>query len=178
MCIVKAFSIISFILLIQFIPGKVAAQTELLTYTNVNYGFTIKYPADWNVDDSNITGMGVLFGKKPQGDVQVVRVSDSDIHVKEKYNITLEHDIRNTLVPMQANGFRLIELNSNTYFLSGHPAVRVVGIQHEHIEMMMTSIRAGGYVYTVKYLSNLDTYLTYLPIAEQMLNSFQVVNAG
>lgn len=149
MCMVRTFSIISFILLIQFIPGKVVAQTELLTYTNVNYGFTIKYPSDWNVDDSNITGMGVVFGKEPQGDVQVVRISDPDIHLKEKYNITLEHDIRvHVLVLMQANGFRLIELNSNTYFLSGHPAVRVVGIQHEHIEMMMTSIRAGGYVYT------------------------------
>jgi hypothetical protein len=35
-------------------PRNVVAQTEnLLTYTNVNYGFTIKYPSDWNVDDSN-----------------------------------------------------------------------------------------------------------------------------
>ena len=168
-----SFSIISaFVLLIQF--SNVVAQTEFLTYTNVNYGFTIKYPSDWNVDDSNITGMGVLFGKKPQGEVQVWRSTDPNLMVP------LEHEIKNILVYQQAHGFRLIELNTNTYFLSGHPAIRVIGLQHypQHdIEIMYTTIRSGGYVYTVKYLSHPDTHATYLPIAQQMIDSFQVMNA-
>lgn len=114
--------IFAFVLLIQFMPRNVVAQTEnLLTYTNVNYGFTIKYPSDWNVDDSNITGMGVVFGKKPEGDVQVVR---SLATVANPENDSLEHVIKNILVYQQAHGFRLTELDTNTYFLSGHPAIR------------------------------------------------------
>jgi hypothetical protein len=58
--------VFAFVLLNQFTPGNVVAQTEnFLTYTNTNYGFTIKYPSDWNIDDSNTTGMGVLFGSCP-----------------------------------------------------------------------------------------------------------------
>ena len=157
--------------------GNVVAQTEnFLTYNNVNYGFTIKYPSDWNVDDSNTTGMGVLFGKVGQGDVQVWRNPDPNPMA------SLEHETKNTLVNMQAHGFRLTELNTNTYFLSGHPAIRVIGIRHYpqtnlNVEMMMTTIKLGANVYTVKYLSHPDTYLTYLPIAQQMIDSFQVINA-
>jgi hypothetical protein len=156
--------------------GNVVAQTEnFLTYTNTNYGFTIKYPSDWNVDDSNITGMGVLFGKKPEGDVQVSRVPDPNV------TASLEDEIKHMLLPgIEAHGFRLTELNTNTYFLSGYPAIRVIGIQHYpkfDVEIMETFIKSGANVYSVKYLSHPETYLTYLPIAQQMTDSFQVINA-
>jgi hypothetical protein len=65
--------------------------------------------------------MGVLFGKSPQGDVQVSRNLDPNP------TASLEHEIRNILVYQQAHGFKLTELNTNTYFLSGHQAIRVVG---------------------------------------------------
>jgi hypothetical protein len=155
-------------------------QTKnFLTYTNTNYGFTIKYPADWNVDDSNISSMGVLFGKIGQGDVQVWR---SLATVANPANESLEHVIKNILVYQQAHGFRLMELNTNTYFLSGHPAIRVVGVQgapeyNHDVEIMTTTIKSGAHIYTIKYLSPVETYLTYLPIAQKMVDTFQVINS-
>jgi hypothetical protein len=37
---------------------------------------------------------------------------------------------------MEAHGFRLTEFNNNTYFLSGHPAIRLVGIQDDEKIML------------------------------------------
>jgi hypothetical protein len=39
------------------IPIKSAQEdnTNFLTHTNTNLGFTIKYPSDWSVDESDIT---------------------------------------------------------------------------------------------------------------------------
>jgi hypothetical protein len=161
--------VFAFVLLNQFTPGNVVAQTEnFLTYTNTNYGFTIKYPSDWNVDDSNTTGMGVLFGSGATA-VQVWRIP-SPIPTA----LWAEHGFIFHILPL---GFRLTELNTNTYFLSGHPAIRVTGIknypQGGDREVMMTTTGT----YTVNYWSPAETYLTYLPIAQQMIDSFQVINA-
>jgi hypothetical protein len=93
--------------------------------------------------------MGVVFGKKPEGDVQVVR---SLATVANPENDSLEHVIKNILVYQQAHGFRLTELDTNTYFLSGHPAIRVVGIQgapeyNHDVEIMTTTTKSGAYIY-------------------------------
>jgi hypothetical protein len=76
---------------------------------------------------------------------------------------------------MEAHGFRLTEFNNNTYFLSGHPAIRLVGIQDDE-KIMLYAIKSGANAYAVKYISSPDTYLTYLASAQQMLDSFQVIN--
>jgi hypothetical protein len=118
--------------------------------------------------------MGILF-RNGQGYVQVWR-SPYPIPT-----ISLERGMNFTLVYMQAHGFRLTELNTNTYFLSGHQAIRVIGIQHfpnGDLKMMMFAIRSGVNLYTVKYLSHPETYLTYLPIAQQIIDSFQVINSN
>jgi hypothetical protein len=118
--------------------------------------------------------MGVVFGKKPEGDVQVSRVPDPNV------TASLEDEIKHMLTGMEAHGFRLTELNTNTYFLSGHPAIRVIGIQttetNRDIEIMILFIKSGANIYSVKYLSHPETYLTYLPIAQQMTDSFQVIH--
>lgn len=85
-------------------------------------------------------------------------------------------NIKYALGIMEAHGFRLTEFNNNTYFLSGHPAIRLVGIQDDE-KIMLYAIKSGANAYAVKYISSPDTYLTYLASAQQMLDSFQVINA-
>ena len=38
----------------QWAKGQITSSGAFLTYTNVNYGFTINYPSDWTVNDSTI----------------------------------------------------------------------------------------------------------------------------
>jgi hypothetical protein len=176
--------IFAFVLLIQIIPGNVAARTEnFLTYTNVNYGFTIKYPSDWKVYDSNIATMGITF-KSPDG------LGNVEVAIK-KTSLPLDILISHYLLEAKAHGFRLAELNNNTHFLSGHPAIRIIGIEsfgkpgelpsstgspHE-LKMMVYDIVLGGKLYHVRYVSPPENYLTYLPIAQHMIDSFQIIHA-
>jgi hypothetical protein len=104
--------VFAFVLLNQFAPGNVVAQTEnFLTYTNTNYGFTIKYPSDWNVDDSNSTGKGVIFGSGPTA-VQVWRMPNP---IPIPTALGAEHGFIFHILPL---GFRLTELNTNTIHIT------------------------------------------------------------
>jgi hypothetical protein len=40
------------------------ANSNFLTYTNTDLGFTMKYPSDWTVDDKNPT-LGIKFKSDP-----------------------------------------------------------------------------------------------------------------
>jgi len=56
-------------LTLSFIPQKTIAQSsstasttgDLLTYTNTDYGFTIKYPSDWIEDYTFKSHYGIYF---------------------------------------------------------------------------------------------------------------------
>ena len=160
---------------------SVSAQTKYLTYTNTNVGFTIKYPSDWTVNDTNTNN--IIFNKVGQVDVLVSKVQHS--------NVSLADGIKKTLAGMEPKGFRLTELNNNAY-LAGHQAIRITGIHHyggggeptstsgvqpHDVKIMSSSIKSGMDVYIVSYISSPDTYFTYLPIVNQMLDSFQVIEA-
>jgi hypothetical protein len=172
-----------FVLLIRCIPGNVVAQTEnFLTYTNTNYGFTIKYPSDWNVDESAIHTTGIkLESPDGAGNVLVSRVP----------NVTSIDELKGTIGQMQAHGFRLTELNTDTYFLSGYPAIRAIGIASfggpgepgasqgvppHDVKMMIYVIISWGYAYMVAYMAPPDTYSNDLSDAQQIIDSFEITN--
>lgn len=94
--------------------------------------------------------------------------------------------MQHVLSYMESTGFRPLELVNNTYFLSGHQAVRLIGMQgsegnpaegispHE-TKMMMYTIKVGTELYVADYVSFSNSYSTYLPTAQQMIDSFQLI---
>ncbi len=68
-----------------------------------------------NVEERTIN----TTGKSPEGagNVLVSRVPSVSID-----------ELKGTIGQMQAHGFRMTELNTDTYFLSGYPAIRAIGI--------------------------------------------------
>ena len=95
-------------------------NTNFLTYTNTDLGFTIKYPSDWLVNESN-TALGL---KSPDG-AGFVLVSTSNLPNGTSMS---GEELAKTFISHQPFGFRPIEVNTNNYFLSGHPAARIIGI--------------------------------------------------
>jgi hypothetical protein len=53
--IVILFSIFPGILYNMPLAGAQQDNTNFLTYTNTDLGFTIKYPSDWTVDESGVS---------------------------------------------------------------------------------------------------------------------------
>ena len=88
-------------------------NTNFLTYTNTDLGFTIKYPSDWLVNESN-TALGL---KSPDG-AGFVLVSTSNLPNGTSMS---GEELAKTFISHQPFGFRPIEVNTNNYFLSGHP---------------------------------------------------------
>lgn len=159
------------------IPHNVLAQetTEnFLTYTNTDYGygFTIKYPSDWIVNEDN---------SPQQKAYQVKFVSPGSL---AGVTVTIENESRNEFENLSGAvikglpGLKLLEINTNTYFLSGHPAVRIVatGPINYNLKVMDLSTNMGGRTYDVLYASTPEMYANYLSIAQEMIDSFQAIS--
>ncbi|HEY7078601.1 MAG TPA: hypothetical protein VH500_02800 [Nitrososphaeraceae archaeon] len=99
---------------------SVRAQAEdFASYTYPTYPFTIKYPMDWSIQDTK-NATGVLFKSPDEFGNVLVTIKKTTIPLGKMFD---------KLVLMESHGFKLLEFNNNTYYLSDHPAIRIVGIQ-------------------------------------------------
>jgi hypothetical protein len=167
----------------------VIAQTNAstyLTYTNTDYGFTIKYPADWTIDDKNVSNYGVKFtSPDTQGGVLVnvttLRPNETSLSGEEYAKHIISHS---------PPGFKALEFDTNTYFLSGHPAARVIGLISlggpgepgasqrivGDVKFMAFVTTQVGKAYNVGYLAPLERYADNLQPAQIMIDSFQIIS--
>jgi hypothetical protein len=158
-------------------------NSSFLTYTNTDLGFTMKYPSDWSIEDKNMS-TGVKFASPDGPGAGGVIVSANET------GKTLE-DFANSLPSNQSHGLKLIEMDKNGYFLSGHPALRVIGIasfggpgepgasqgiEPHDVKMMMFVTVLGGKEYSVGYLALSESFPNQLQTAQTMIDSFQIIS--
>ena len=171
------------LLTLSFIPHKATAQPsststtgDLLTYTNTDFGFTIKYPADWGINDKDIRGSGFIL--ESPDTVGNILVSIANLRPNET-GLSLDFISRHSL------SGRVLELNTNTYFLSGHPAARVIEIQNygtpqtplDDTKQMELFTVVGSRMYTVTYMASPpERFPNYLQAAQTVIDSFQIIN--
>jgi hypothetical protein len=172
-----------FIVILAFFISVRAQAEDFVPYTYPTYPFTIKYPIDWSIQDIKKNATGVLF-KSPDGFGNVlVTFKNTTIPLQNMYS---------RLLLMESHGFKLLEFNNNTYYLSDHPAIRIVGIQSygekgepsptaglptHDAKIMSLSIELAGKLYTVDYFSSPQRFFIYLPTAQQMIDSFQILSS-
>jgi PsbP-like protein len=142
-----------------------------LTYTNTDFGFTMKYPSDWTVDDKNLT-LGIKFTSPDGPGVGAVLVG-----------ITLE-DLANSLPSNQSHRLKLIEMDKSGYFLSGHPALRIIfsqsgvrqGAEPYDVKLMGFVVVLGGKEYVIVYAARPESFPNQLQTAQTMIDSFQIIS--
>jgi hypothetical protein len=143
------------------VPARAQQDSaNFLTYTNTDLGFTIKYPSGWTVDTTKIVsdhrvkftsadGIGnVLVEVRNATDEQMAIATTNDESAKA-------NGVRRLLSPNE----NLLELDVTRYFLSGHPAIRLVEIVSEHhsssqlydLKGMTYTVFVGGKWYKVGY---------------------------
>jgi hypothetical protein len=80
----------------------------------------------------------------------------------------------------------LIELDANNFFLSGHPAVKIVQIRNngtgledgadiQYKSMSLVTI-VEGKAYFVSYIAQPEKYPNYLQTAQTIIDSFEITN--
>lgn len=170
-----------------YIPRQATAQSSTLqTYTNTDLGFTIRYPFDWTVDDKNMSTLGVRIISPDKFGMVLVTIENLK---QNETKMTLENISNSLSSHPPTGGFRLTEINKNTYFLSGHPAIRMTGIMSfggpgepgatqgivGDTKMMNLITVLGEKRYSVGYLAPIEIFPNYLQTAQTIIDSFEII---
>jgi hypothetical protein len=164
-------------------------NTNFLTYTNPDLGFTIKYPPYWAVNNSNVAnGHKVIFTSADRVGIVFVQIYSATQHEIAIYNMNdsaKTNTIRTHLTP----GESLVELDVTHYLLSGHRAIRIVETQSfggpgqptssksYDAKGMIYSVILNGKFYKVAYMvTSPERFPKYLQTAQSMIDSFQIIS--
>ena len=160
---------------------------NFLTYTNSTYGIKVHYPPDWVYKGHNKSGTSV------QNVVTFASlnslVSDSGkfpvllyigIEKLPYYNIPLALYTNLTINNLRqaVSGFELIKSNTTNTTIAGSPANKIVFTSTNGLKTMAVFTIKGNEAYVIEYISAASKYPSYLPIAQKMVDSFDIINTN
>lgn len=172
--------------------GTVDAQTRsnngsltlLLPYQNPAYGISIRYPFDWHKEEGGLTKAGnfsalsVAFYSPPplkSAFVKVIELNSTqplNDTVPQLLTAAISRDMHVT------GGFQIIQAGTNGV-LAGKPAYTLVStgeiFKNIRYQSMEVGTLSGNSKYTIIYEALSSDYLTYLPAAQKMIDSFSIL---
>jgi PsbP len=166
-------------------------SSEFTTYTDTNNGFTLQYPSDWTKNDTTTENFPfALNSPDNSGTVFVTALRPGSVSQIEIFrNMTLDELVKSVAVPagalslspneLSALGVNILELNSEEYFLSGHPSGRIVMTlknPNGTSKMMGLATIANDGLYAISYMADATTYNQYLADAQSIIDSFEIIS--
>ena len=157
------------------------SNTDYLTYTNTELGFTVEYPSDWTISED------LIYHEEGIPDTVYIHSPNSDtddayfaIQVNKSGMRTLE-DLENEMVNTIKN-FSLIEVNNDSYYLGGYPAVRIIAVgipmnQTHESRVVDYETWIDGKQYSVLSTARTNLFSEFEPIFQRMVESFRVIKA-
>lgn len=164
--------------------GNNGSLTLLLPYQNPAYGISIRYPFDWHKEEggltkaSNLTALSVAFYSPPplkSAFLKVIKLNSTqplNDTIPQLLTEAISRDMHVT------RGFQIIQAGTNGA-LAGKPAYTLVStgeifknIRYQSLEVGTIS---GNSKYTIIYEALSSEYLTYLPAAQKMIDSFRIL---
>lgn len=175
--------IVSGISLVVATKQTVFAQqttTNFLPYANSTYGIKLQYPSSWDKEEN---------GTRQGTEIDVVTFSPSAINSNTSLDMTIDDisDEKGIALAQYASGsisdlkqsvknFKLVGLNTNSV-LAGLPAYKsiytYVGENTIFKDMEIGAIK-GDKAYILTYEAGMNEYDKYLPIIQELINSFQL----
>jgi hypothetical protein len=142
-----------------------AAPSGWQTFSRLDYN--LQHPSDWTVKPG-ISGEGIML--EPNNGSVRLEFGINDISVPFYKELAAEKA-----------GLKLTEFD-NTTFISGHPAAKAIGIETggelQGDEVIRLLSQFGGKSYNIDYYGSPQAYYTYLPTAQQIIDSFNVTSPG
>lgn len=176
----KAIYTILILTILAFVIPAEAQTQDWKSYTMST--FTVEYPSDWRwTNDTTARGTNVFTFHAPANLANVMFCISNDPALSRK----ITH-----LLQQPGYGWRMTEIYNNSYYLSGHPATRIIGIQHyggpgesplyngqlSETKRIHFVAHFGNKTYYVSYTSTPQEFFILLPTAQQIIDSFQVTN--
>jgi eukaryotic-like serine/threonine-protein kinase len=161
-------------------------NSNFRTFENIAFGFRMLYPSDWTVTEvkstlsPNASTSVVAFFKAPIKSPSDVYQENVIINIKgpSPDDLTLRDYTENSLNTFRnMPNIRLLQSFPNT--LAGLPAHMVVYSENvdgvDIQKMQLWTIVGNDTAYVVTFGAEQTQFSTYLPAAEQMINSIQII---
>jgi hypothetical protein len=171
--------------------GTADAQTRsnngslnlLLPYQNPAYGISMQYPFDWNKEETqtkagNLSALSVAFYSPPPLKSAFLKVIE--LNSTQPLNDTIPQLLTSAIGRDMhvSRGFQIIQASTNGA-LAGKPAYTLVStgeiFKNIRYQAMEVGTSSGNSKYTIIYEALSSDYLTYLPAAQKMMDSFRLL---
>lgn len=164
--------------------GNIGSSTLLLPYQNPAYGISIQYPFDWNKEDGGQTNAGnlsaftVAFYSPPPLRSAFLKVIE--LNSTQPVNSTIPQLLTEAIKRDMniSRGFQVIQASTNGS-LAGKSAYILVStaniIKDIRYQTMEVGTLSGNSKYTIIFEALTSNYLTYVPTAQKMIDSFKLL---
>lgn len=160
-------------------------SSNLLTYDNPDYGISILYPSNWTKSEENLQSHQVVSFYAPDITVFNKNISPARLSLTiepiSDHNIPISTYSRQFLKGVYPNSADIKILNTSKSTLSGYEAEKIVMLDYLNgqtsKELRVFSIIDGN-IYRLGYFAQPGTFLTYLPLIDKMIDSFNVTIAN
>jgi hypothetical protein len=168
----------------------IGERQTFLTYVNSSYGIQLKYPSDWQVregedegDDSVVDIVGFFSPTEHRLDSYEEKLWISLDNLRTE-NITI-NEYANQVINYKnqsLQNFRLLDNDTESSILADYPAYRLVYTSNLRdgtiLKQMEVGTKVGDKVYYIDYYAELNQYPSFLPLIQEMINSFRIEQTG
>jgi PsbP-like protein len=153
-----------------------------LVYESPVYGFRTQYPDGWDIliQGASNSSLSLRFNSPLENDTDNFR-ENIRLEVNNTSNIsntTALSNLTSTTLTSYLELYpdlKVIELSSANLANNTIPAYKLVAsLTQEGLDFMQIFAIKEDKVYTISYISQNSRYSTYLPMIEQMINSFEM----
>jgi hypothetical protein len=164
--------------------SKNGSLTLLLSYQNPAYGISIQYPFDWHKDEGGLTKVGnmsalsVAFYSPPPLKSAFLKVIE--LNSTQPLNDTTPQLLTAAIIRDMhvTRDFQIIQASTNGA-LAGKPAYTLVStggiVKNIRYQVLEVGTISGNTKYTIIYEALSSDYLSYLPAAQKMIDSFRIL---
>jgi hypothetical protein len=163
-----------------FAQQTTKSTTNFLPYVNSTYGIKLQYPSSWDKEENGtkqdtetdvVTFSPPAINSNASLDVTIDSISDEKGIALAQYASSGVSDLKQSL-----KSFKLVGLTTNNV-LAGLPAYKSIYTYVDgntiFKDMEIGAIK-GDKVYILTYEAGINEYDKYLPVIQELINSFQV----
>ena len=155
------------------------SNDSVIVYESPAYGIRTQYPDGWEILIQNISNSSISlrFNSPPENDTDIFRENILFVIDTISNNTALSNHTTAALTSYLElyPDLKFSELSSTNLTNTAIPAYKLVASRtQDGLEFMQIFAIKEDKVYTILYSSEKTRYSTYLPIIEEMINSFEV----
>ncbi len=146
------------------------SASTMNTYTSAK-GFTIKYPSDWSLDETN-AAVAVLFLLPTHNATENLNVEVDNLTARDSVATVSEQLMTQA---EDYDNFTAVAENNTT--LSGNQAYKIVytaTVNGDFVKVQQVWTVTAGKAYIITYKAAPNNYDTYASTAQQMIDSFTI----